>query len=249
MLNSLKKPVIFAHRGSSAHAPENTLAAFKLAVDHGADAIELDVKLSQDGEVMVIHDQTVERTTNGSGQVRQLRFEELRRLDAGSFFGDPYAAEKIPTLREVFESVGDKIFINIELTNYSSPNDRLVERVVEWVINYRMQEKVLFSSFHPFNLLKVYRRLPECPLALLALGGSAGWPARSFIGRWFSPHILHPCLSDLSADLIEKEHNRGRRVHVWTVNQPVDLTRAFRWGVDGVFTDDPLLAVRLRGEK
>jgi glycerophosphoryl diester phosphodiesterase len=249
MLESLRKPVIFAHRGSSAHAPENTIAAFKLAIDQGADAIELDAKLSLDGEVVVIHDQTVDRTTNGTGRVGRLLLEDLRRLDAGQFFANQFSGEKIPTLLEVLETVGEKLFINIELTNYSSANDVLVERVTTLVKERGLQKSVMFSSFNPFNLSKIKKLLPECPVAILALGGLAGWPARSFIGRWFSPGILHPCLTDLSAALIEREHKRGRRIHVWTVNDPVDLTNVFLWGVDGVFTDDPPQALRLREEK
>ncbi|HBY09528.1 MAG TPA: glycerophosphodiester phosphodiesterase, partial [Chloroflexi bacterium] len=122
---NLPRPAIFAHRGASAYAPENTLAAFKLAVDQGADAIELDAKLCADGQIIVIHDQTVERTSNGAGKVADLPLSALQELDAGSWFGLEFKGEPIPTLDEVFEAVGQKIFINIELTNYASPRDLL----------------------------------------------------------------------------------------------------------------------------
>ncbi len=108
MFEQFEKPVIFAHRGACAHAPENTLDSFELALTHLADAIELDAKLSKDDVVMVIHDQTVDRTTNGKGRVGDLTLRELKQLDAGSFFGQEFNGVEIPTLDEVFESVGKK---------------------------------------------------------------------------------------------------------------------------------------------
>ena len=131
MLESFLKPMVSAHRGACKYAPENTIASFDLAVEQGADAIELDAKLSADGKVMVIHDQTVDRTTNGKGKVNQLTHQELKQLDAGSFFDPRFSGERIPTLDEVFESVGRKIFINVELTNYASRHDELVPLVDE----------------------------------------------------------------------------------------------------------------------
>src|SRR5512145_1023455 len=100
MLETLPRPVIFAHRGASAHAPENTLAAFELAIAQQADAVELDVKLTADGQVIVFHDSTVDRTTNGHGKVQDMTLAELKALDAGSFLGSQFAGEKIPTLEE-----------------------------------------------------------------------------------------------------------------------------------------------------
>src|SRR6266545_5505015 len=119
-LESLPRPVIFAHRGACAHAPENTMASFELALAHGADAIELDVKLSSDGYVVVHHDDTVDRTTDGTGRIKNLTLAELKKLDAGSFLSEKFKGEKIPTLEEVFEAVGKRTFINVELTNYKT---------------------------------------------------------------------------------------------------------------------------------
>lgn len=141
--------MIFAHRGACALAPENTLPSFELASAHQADAIELDAKLSKDNVVMVIHDQTVDRTTDGIGKVNQMSLVELKKLDAGVFFAKEFTGVKIPTLDEVFESVGQKLFVNVELTNYKSGNDVLVEQVVEVVKRHNMQGRVLFSSFLP----------------------------------------------------------------------------------------------------
>ena len=119
MFESSPRPFIFAHRGASSHAPENTLAAFELAIQQNADGIELDVKLTADGHVVAIHDATVDRTTGARGRVKDLPLTDLRSLDAGSFFAPNFKAEKIPTLEDVFEAVGRRTLINVELTLYS----------------------------------------------------------------------------------------------------------------------------------
>jgi len=248
MLTSLPHPVIFAHRGASAHAPENTLAAFELAHTQGADAIELDVKLSADGHVIVIHDTAVNRTTGASGKVKDLKLADLRALDAGSFFSADFRSEKIPLLEEVFEAVGNKLFINVELTNYSTPRDHLVESVCSLVKKFNLQKRILFSSFFAFNLAKARSYLPAVPRGLLAYGGLLGAWARSFGFAFGTYTALHPYLSDVTPQQVARVHRLQRRVHVWTVNDKQDLQRLMEWNVDGIFTDDPQLAVHLRGE-
>jgi len=246
LLEQLPRPVIFAHRGASAFAPENTLAAFRMAVEHGAPAVELDVKLSADGQVIVIHDQTVDRTTDGHGDVRKLPLAALRDLDAGGYFAPQFAGEKIPILNEVFETVGHQLLINIELTNYASTGDHLIERVAEQVKRHGMEERVLFSSFAPYNLLRMRRILPGTPSGLLALEGWAGTLSRSFIGRWISPDIIHPYKNDVNLVFVARQKRTKRRIHVWTVNDISEMKRFFELGVDGIFTDDPRLALQLK---
>lgn len=237
------RPTIFAHRGASAHAPENTLAAFDLALRQEADAFELDAKLSADGQVVVIHDQTVDRTTDGHGEVRNMTLPALKELDAGSFFDIAFRGERIPTLEEVFEAFGQKILINVELTNYATPADDLPVRVVELVKRHKLEKSILFSSFNPRALRMAHRLLPEVPKGMLALPGLPGWWARTWIGRIAVPYdALHPEISDVTPGLISKLHQQGRRMNVWTVNQAEDMQRLFSLGVDGIFTDDPELA-------
>jgi glycerophosphoryl diester phosphodiesterase len=245
MFENITGPVIFGHRGACALAPENTIASFKLAVEHMADFIELDAKLSADGEVMVIHDQTVDRTTNGSGRVNQLTLAQLKELDAGGKFDKKFSGEKIPTLDEVFKAVGKEIFVNVELTNYASKNDDLVTKVVAIIKANQMESQVLFSSFLPKNLAQVHNLLPEAPVGILCLEGFAGSFSRSFLLKGLSPRFLHPYLKDTTPALVEKEHKRGRKVNVWTVNAEEDLRRLFSIGVDGVFTDDPQKARKI----
>ena len=245
MFEHLPPPTIFAHRGASNYAPENTLAAFELAVRQGAHAIELDAKLSSDGQVVVIHDQSVDRTTQGRGKVRDLSLEQLKQLDAGSFFDSGFAGERIPSLDEVFASVGHLIFTDVELTNYASPLDALPAKVATLVRNHNLEGAVMFSSFNPFALVRIRRLLPECPTGLLALPGKAGAWARSGIGRLLGYQALHPEVSDVTPQLIESAHRGGKRVYVWTVNQEAQMKQLFGSGVDGIFTDDPALAMQV----
>ena len=248
MLTTLPQPIIFAHRGASAHAPENTLASFELALTQGADGIELDVKLSADGHVIVIHDATVDRTTGAHGRVKDLSMAELRALNAGSFFSSNFSTEKIPMLEEVFEAFGKRIFINIELTNYNTPRDHLVESVCMLVKKFNLQKHVMFSSFYASNLSKAHSYLPEVPCGLLAFGGLLGAWARSFGFAFGKYAALHPYLNDVTPQQVQRAHRLKRRVHVWTVNVEEDMRRLFGWGVDAIFTDDPQLAIRVRGE-
>lgn len=242
MFEKFSQPVIFAHRGSCSRAPENTLSSFKLALEEGADGIELDAKLSKDGEVVVIHDQTTDRTTGHKGTVNQMLLKDLKDLEAGSLFDPKFMGEQIPTLDEVFEAVGGKLLINVELTNYTSPRDELVEKVVEIVKRHEAQSSVVFSSFFASNLRKAAVLLPEVPRAILCNIGILGALARSNYGFRASPAIVHPHFSDVTPSYVAHEHLRHRRVHVWTVDDVADLMRMKTAGVDGIITDDPVKA-------
>ncbi len=248
MLKSLPRPIIFAHRGASAHAPENTIASFELALTLQADAIELDVKLSADGHVIVHHDVTVDRTTNGKGKIKDLSLAALKELDAGSSFSEKFKGERIPTLEDVFDAVGKRTFINVELTNYKTPNDQLVEAVCMLIKKHQMQKRVIFSSFFASNLSKARSYLPEVPRGLLALNGLLGAWARSFGFVFGKYQALHPFLTDMTQQEVARVHRLNRRIHVWTVNKEEDMRRLFGWDVDGIFTDDPQLALRVRAE-
>jgi glycerophosphoryl diester phosphodiesterase len=243
MYPNLPRPTIFAHRGASAYAPENTLAAFELAVLQKADAIELDVKLSSDGQVVVIHDQTVDRTTDARGWVKDMPLAALKELDAGSHFDVAYKGETIPTLSQVLETVGRKIFINIELTNYSSPSDALPERVADLINHHGLANNILFSSFHPVVLRRINKLLPAVPIGYLAHHGFSGIVARGWFGKVIVNYqAFHPELRDASQELVYRMHQTGHRVHVYTVNQVKDMFRLFSYGVDGIFSDDPIRA-------
>jgi glycerophosphoryl diester phosphodiesterase len=247
MWTELPRPIVIAHRGDKAHAPENTLAAFKLAAEKGADAIEFDVKCTADGQVIVLHDQTVDRTTNGTGDVSKLTFTALRNLDAGAWFSGQFNGESVPTLSEVFETVGKRLHMNIELTNYATPGDGLVSKVVELVKKHSLQGRMIFSSFLVRNLKTARLLLPEVPRGLLTMPGLLGFWGRTFSwrGDYFA---LHPYLADVTPGLVNRLHAAGKCLNVWTVNGEKDLKKMIGFGVDAIFTDDPGLALHLLGK-
>ncbi|HUH98615.1 MAG TPA: glycerophosphodiester phosphodiesterase family protein [Anaerolineales bacterium] len=247
MFEAFHHPVIFAHRGASAQAPENTLASFELACSQGADVIELDAQLSADGEVVVIHDPTVDRTTNGHGRVAQLPSTALRALDAGSFFSEKFRGQKIPLLQEVFEAVGQQVYFNVELKDPAGRHGLLAEKVCALVKEHDMEERIIFSSLLVSNLKRVKRLVPEAPRGLLAPRGWRGAWARSFGFNFGDYAALHPYLTDVTKQQIVRVHRLKRRVHVWTVNKAEDMVRLKNWGADGIFTDDPQVALRTLG--
>jgi glycerophosphoryl diester phosphodiesterase len=246
MWTDLPRPTVIAHRGDKTYAPENTLAAFALAAEKGADAIEFDVQLTADEQVIVLHDPDLDRTTNGTGRVSKVPLAALRNLDAGAWFSEKFVGERIPTLEQVFETVGKRLYMNVELKNYATPGDNLVSKVVELVNKHGMQERTLFSSFLPHNLRKARLLLPEAPRGLLTMHGKWGYWGRVFgwRGDYFA---LHPNLADVNSGLIERVHAAGKRVNVWTVNTEDDLQRMIGLGVDAIFVGDLELALHLLG--
>jgi glycerophosphoryl diester phosphodiesterase len=238
----LRTPAIIAHRGASAAAPENTLAAFNLAVALNADAVELDVKLSKDGVPVVMHDATVDRTTDGKGRVSDLTLADLKALDAGSWKEAKFAGERVPRLAEVFEAVSSRIWINVELTNYTTRGDGLAAVVVGLIQQMKLQNRVLLSSFDPLNLRKVRQLDPSLPVAQLTSHDQPIFLREAWLA-FFIPHeARHPEDVQLGQKGVAYFKKRGYRVNVWTVNNPDDLRRLADEGVDGLITDVPDIA-------
>src|SRR5574341_1433935 len=157
----------FAHRGASLLAPENTLAAFELAVKQGADGIELDVRLCRTGEWVVIHDVRLNRTTNGRGLVRAKSIDELRRLDAGSSFHQKFANERIPTLAEVLDWAKGRALLNIEIKSLARPAERAEQSLLSLLRRHGVRRQCLISSFNPLVLRRLARLDPGLPTGLL----------------------------------------------------------------------------------
>lgn len=249
MIEKLQTPIVFAHRGASLQAPENTMAAFELAYSLGAPALELDTMLSKDDIPVVIHDHTIDRTITGTGRVDQFNAAELINMDAGSFFSDQFKDEPVPLLRDVLKKFKEKMFINIELKNYHAPFNKLPFRVVELVKEMNMQDSILFSSFLPINLIRVRRMLLGAKTALI-LGEGLYWRILSSkLFSYISPDYIHPYISYITPEYIEKEHKLGRHVNVWTTNDPKQVESFAKWGVDGFITDDPEKILRLLSQK
>jgi glycerophosphoryl diester phosphodiesterase len=235
-------PLIIAHRGSSAHAPENTLAAFRLAAEQHADAIELDVDLTRDGHVVVMHDATIDRTTNGQGCVTDLTLEEIRRVDAGSWKGAQFAGECVPLLSEVFEAVGQQLLINIEIKGMTLRSTGLEARVIDVIKRYDFFERIIISSFNPLALLRVKRLEPRVACGLLFAPGEPMYLRRA----WLAPLIpslnaRHPHHSQVTPAFVEKYHARGQYLYVWTINDVVTARAMTFARVDGIIGDNPVL--------
>ncbi len=240
-----RRPLVFAHRGARERAPENTLPAFEQAAALGADGIELDVQLSADGALVVIHDFTLERTTNGTGHVAEKTLAELRTLDAGSWFAPQFVATHIPTLDEVFEAVGRRLLINIELKTFRLTDRatrlRLARGVLECIRKHGMERQVLISSFNPLALRIVRQLAPQIAIGYLyapdlPLPLAKGWLARPLIGRH---EARHPHFSMVDEAYMRWARQHGYRVNVWTVNEIADIQRMCTLGVDMIISDRP----------
>jgi glycerophosphoryl diester phosphodiesterase len=233
------RPLIIAHRGASAEAPENTLAAFQAAARAGADGIELDVTMCASGDVVVIHDDTIDRTTNGSGRVRDMSLETLRLFDAGRWFDARYQGQVIPSLADVVDLVGESLFINIEIKSAGLKDEGLEDGVIDLIRRRSIGHRVLISSFNPMALWRVRRRAPELHRALLTAPDmplllARGWPA-----ALVQPHALHPHYSQVDDRYIQRAHQNGRQVNAWTVDDPEETRRLYHLGIDGIITNHP----------
>lgn len=245
MLNKLPSFTIIAHRGSSSFAPENTISAFNLAIHQHAHAIEFDVMLSADKNPVVIHDHTVDRTTNGNGAVRDMYLADLQALDAGSFFDVQFKDEKIPTLEEVLIQIGGKIFINIELKNLVAPFDPLPSITANLVKEYGLEDDVIFSSFNPLALFKIKKSLPKSDTALLIWGGLYGRIIQHPLIKIIPHKAVHLNYEIINTKLIDMLHRSERRVLVYTVDDVNEMKKLYAMGVDGIFTNDPLSARKM----
>jgi glycerophosphoryl diester phosphodiesterase len=240
-------PLVIAHRGASLLAPENTLSAFTLAVELGADAIEFDVKLSRDGCPVIHHDMTLNRTTTGDGRVKDHSLDELKNFDAGVKFGQEFAGESIPTLTEVIDKFQKDILLNIELTNYNDPFDNLPNSVLQLIQERADFDRVLISSFSPFALRAIRRISSEVRTALLIAP-----KVPNMIQRWLQyltpHHDLHPHRSLVTEYMIERVHRSGGRVNAWTINEYQPMVELIKSSINGIITDDVEMALRARGD-
>jgi len=244
---SANSTLILGHRGASGEAPENTLAAFRLALEQGAEGFELDVTLSADGVPVVIHDDTIDRTTNGTGEVARLTLSELKKLDAGSWKSERYAGERIPTLEEVFLEFGGRAVINVELKDDPSPDKRLAPHVVQLIQAHRLQTRVMVSSFYYDNVRRVKANDVTLAVGLLYDFFSAGPLLTGWLNGTLPPHEAHHPDYHLVNPLTMAFYRRARqRVNVWTVNDEAEMRRLARLGVDSLMTDFPAVGVRAR---
>lgn len=243
----MKEIQIFAHRGSKKTHPENTMAAFIEAERVGTDGIELDVQLSSDRELIIIHDETLDRTTTLTGYVQNYTAEELKKADAGIFFSEQFTGERIPFLREVFEwATENELMINIELKTDNITYEGIEQKVIDLIREYHFEDRIILSSFNHLSLEIAKKIAPEIERALLFKDlpkdieklleekGESGF---------------HPKRRTVTKLLIERAHNLGYKVRPWTVNKRKNILLLADFGVDAIITDEPEKAVKLLRQK
>ncbi len=241
------RPLIIAHRGDRGAFPENTLAAFRGAERAGAPMIELDVTLSRDRHLVVIHDETLDRTTNGHGPVSDLSLAALRRLDAGGWFDPRFVGERIPTLHEVFAAVSPAIRVNVEIkpdaVETPPPADAVEQQVIACVRAHNAADRVLISSFHWDCLTRIAAE----NLSLGVLLDGPVTPAAIDLARRIGAVSVHPDQVHLTPSAIDAIHDAGLRVIPYTVNDPARIRELLAAGIDGLFTDTPGAALAAAG--
>lgn len=247
IMNDRKIPLIWAHRGASGRAPENTLDAFQMAADYGADGVELDIQLTRDEEIVVIHDETIDRTSDGAGWIKDFTLAELKEFNFNC--GNPdFPHEDIPTMREVFELLKPTgLIINIELKTGILSYPGLEERILMLTEEMGMEERVLYSSFNHYSILKLMKLDPSVKTGFLYEDGYIDMPSYAAQHR---VGALHPALYNLRyPNFMEDCRRLGIDVHVWTVNEPGDMLLCADAGVRAVITNYPELASEvLKGE-
>lgn len=225
-----------AHRGASTLAPENTLAAFLKAAEAGADMVELDVHLTRDNHLVVIHDDNVRRTTDGSGWVGRMTLAAVKALDAGCRFSPAFAGERIPTLEEVIEATRGRIALNIELKAFPAAEDLAVHSLLNSLAREGVEGEVLVSSFRRSALKKLRQRSSRVRTALLYNVSMSPVAAAKAVGAT----ALHPIAAMVGQELVRRAHGEGLAVNAWTVDDPREMNRLRHMGVDGIITNDPL---------
>ncbi len=237
---------VVGHRGAAGYAPENTMASFRKAIELGVDMVELDVHLTKDSVVVVHHDSTVDRTTSGTGKIKDLTREHLSKLDAGSSFSNKFDNETVPSLENVIKLCKGKVEILIEIKDSEEVYPGIENKIIELIRKYEAKKWCMVQSFRDGVLFRIHKNAPEirlqkllvmkiCCLPFIYDGHSSLFTFKKyhFIESF---NILHKYASKR---FISKVHKHGKKVMVWTVNDPIEITKMKANGVDGIISDYP----------
>jgi glycerophosphoryl diester phosphodiesterase len=237
---------IIGHRGAAGTYPENTMVSFMACEDLGADGIELDVHLSKDGEIVVIHDETINRTTNGKGFVKDYTLAELKQFDASYRFKRQFKRCTIPTLKEVFEwAKGNNFSINVELKNDKIEYHGLEERVINLIRSYEYEKRIVLSSFNHKSMLKFHLMAPDIETAVLFNRRSKEpWK----IAEDYKANAIHPNYRIITDEQIEETMEHRIAVRPYTINEPAVMKRLIEVNCTAIITDYPELAFQVRSQ-
>jgi glycerophosphoryl diester phosphodiesterase len=234
------RPRVFGHRGAMGYAPENTFASFERAIELGVDAIELDVHLTADGEVVVIHDHELNRTTDGDGILGEKTLAELKALDAGKQFGAEFAGQRIPTLGEVLAWARGRCVLDIEIKGGPWPYAGLEAKVVDLIREHEMVDQTIVISFEHPTVARVKALAQEIAAGTL-------WSARPIdpvaVARAAGANAILPFWSYCDAETVEQAHAAGLSVHPWATSDPTVVERLIRLGVDSICSNHPDVVV------
>ncbi len=230
-------PLVIAHRGGRKWAPENTLAAFGKSVEAHVDGVELDIHRCKTGELIVIHDETVNRTTNGSGYVKDKTLAELKALDAGSWYAPEFKNERLPLLSEVLDLVDGKAIVNVEIKNATVQYPGIDDALVELLSHYKYPDKIIVISFDHTILQSLHKKAPQYKIGFLdaAIPADIAKYAGSIGATGWNPDY-----EEAREDEVKLAQEAGLEVFPWTVNKPEDWAHLERIHVDGIITDDPV---------
>lgn len=233
----MKKAKIWAHRGASGYAPENTLEAFSKAMEMKADGIELDIQLSKDGEIVVVHDETLERVSDGYGFVKDHTLSQLKKMNFSKSIPG-YGTTRIPTLREVYELVKQTdITINVELKTGIFFYEGIIEKAFQLAAKMGVEDNILYSSFNHYTLKEIKERNPRALTGMLFMDGLLDAP---LYARKLGVNALHPIYTHLQyPDFLNQCRENNLSLNVWTVNTPEEYAYVEAAGVDAVITNYP----------
>lgn len=237
---------VIAHRGANKTAPQNTIPAFKKAIEMNADGFENDVHLTKDGVPVVCHNYDIDHTSNGTGLIADMTYEELLQFDFGSYFSEDFKDTKIPTLDEFYKLCADLKVVNVEIKSLGDKNEEIVVKTIESAKKYNLKDKLIISSFDPDVLVKVKEVDADVKTGILYDPNSptAEEICDDFVAyaKKIKADALHPYVALVSEDYIEEAHEAGLIVNPWTVNKDFQIENLCAWGCDGVITDVPDLA-------
>ncbi|MDM8515683.1 glycerophosphodiester phosphodiesterase family protein [Desulfobacterales bacterium HSG16] len=240
MITDITPPLIVAHRGFSAKYPENTMAAFQAAVDAGADMVELDVSFTKDREMVVIHDDILDRTTDGKGPVCEYTLEQLKKLDAGSWFHEKFSGQHILALSEVLDQIAPQILVNIEIKSSAFeehyPKDSIENLIIELVDEKKLQDRVIISSFETRFLSRIAHIEKRPAISMLSLDPATEQTVS--ICRDWKVFSFNPIINKLTQNQVTMMQDAEIRVIPFTIEAEKDWQKALSLGVDGGFFND-----------
>lgn len=243
----MKKTLVWAHRGASAYAPENTLPAFEKAVEMKADGIELDVQMTKDGELVVIHDERLERVSDGKGYVKDYTYAELLKLNFNQKFPQ-YGNVRIPTLEQVYLLIKPTdLTINVEIKTGEIFYPEIEERVIDLTERYGLSDRVIYSSFNHYTVRKVKELCPKAEVGMLYCDGMIDPVA--YARETVKADAIHPAFYNIKYPGVVKACKEdGIKIHVWTVNEETEMRELCEWQIDAMITNDPVLGRKIADE-